>query len=141
MLSRNYYTSISAAIVCVLAGATSAQADTEVTFCNKTGSKVTAAIGYLSQADQKWTLSAWYAVPAGGCKSVGKLRTGLFYYYAEKEGRKFHWPAASGVDKDFCVPDTSIKRVMVGGACSGQERKLGFKGTVPNEGRYTVNLT
>jgi uncharacterized membrane protein len=121
--------------------APAAQAASEITFCNKTGSKVFIAIAYVDQASQKWTLSAWHNAPAGGCTKVGNFRTGLFYYYAEKEGRTLHWPAEANVDKTFCVPAGKVNRVMAGGTCAQGERNVGFRGLVPSEGKYTFNLS
>lgn len=125
-----------------LCGASSsALAASDLVFCNKTGSKVFIAIAYLAQPSQKWTLSAWHSAPAGGCAKVGSFRTGLFYYYAEKEGRKAHWPPPANVDKSFCVPDGKVNRVMTGGTCAPGERNVGFRGLVPSEGKYTFNLS
>lgn len=123
-----------------LASAAPAAAETEVMFCNKTGSKVYIAIAYYQEASRQWKLSAWFNAGAGSCKSIGKLRSGLFYYFAEKEGRKFHWPAASYVDKTFCVPTTKVLRTLNGGSCGSGERNLGFRGTTAEGPRYTVNL-
>lgn len=114
---------------------------TEIVFCNKTGSKIFTALAHVPPNTGKWTLTAWQTLPAGGCKSVARWNTGLFYYYAEKEGRTFHWPGQAGVDKTFCVPSRAITREIVGGTCPAGERNVGFKGTVPNPGKYTINLT
>ncbi len=119
----------------------SAQAASSVVFCNKTGSKVFIAIAFVAQASQKWTLSAWHTAPAGGCTTVGNFRTGLFYYYAEKEGRTLHWPAQANVDKNFCVPAGKVNRVMEGSTCAPGERSVGFRGLVPSEGKFTFNLS
>jgi uncharacterized membrane protein len=118
-----------------------AQAASDVVFCNKTGSKVFIAIAFVAQASQKWTLSTWHVAPAGGCTTVGNLRTGLFYYYAEKEGRTAHWPAPANVDKSFCVPTGKVNRVMAGSTCEPGERSVGFRGLVPSEGKFTFNLS
>lgn len=117
------------------------QQQTEIVFCNKTGSKIFTALAHVPQTTGKWTLTAWQTIPAGSCKSVARWNTALFYYYAEKEGRTFHWPGQSGVDKTFCVPSRAITREIVGGTCPSGERSVGFKGTVPNAGKYTINLT
>ncbi len=117
------------------------QQQTEIVFCNKTGSKIFTALANVPQTTKKWTLTAWQTIPAGSCKSVARLNTALFYYYAEKEGRTYHWPGQSGVDKTFCVPSRAITREIVGGTCPAGERSVGFKGTVPNPGKYTINLT
>lgn len=124
----------------LLIAAAPAHAATEVVFCNKTGSKVFIAIAYFQEATKQWKLSAWFNAGAGSCKSIGSLRTGLFYYFAEKEGRKFHWPAASYVDKTFCVPTSKVLRTLNGGTCGAGERNLGFRGTSAEGPRYTVNL-
>ncbi len=105
------------------------------------GSKIFTALAHVPQTTKKWTLTAWQTIPAGGCKSVARWNTALFYYYAEKEGRTYHWPGKSGVDKTFCVPSRAITREIVGGTCAAGERSVGFKGTVPNAGKYTINLT
>ena len=118
-----------------------AQQQSEIVFCNKTGSKIFTALANVPQTTKKWTLTAWQTIPAGSCKSVARLNTALFYYYAEKEGRTYHWPGQSGVDKTFCVPSRAITREIVGGTCPAGERSVGFKGTVPNPGKYTINLT
>lgn len=134
-------TSIAAmAAAAFLASAGTALADSNISFCNKTGSTVFTALAYVPPSTQKWTLAAWQTIPAGACKSVATLRTGLFYYYAEKEGRKFNWPARAGVDKTFCVPSRAVTRVLEGRTCLPGERNLGFKGTVPAAGSYTINL-
>lgn len=117
-----------------------AQANTEVMFCNKTGAKVFIAVAHFPERMQKWMMTAWHTANPGQCKSIGKLRTGLFYYYAEKEGRGYHWPARAGVDKTYCVPNQKVERVMMPGTCAPGERNLGFKGAVPGPGKYTVNL-
>ncbi|OYW98840.1 MAG: hypothetical protein B7Z14_13675 [Bosea sp. 32-68-6] len=65
-----------------------AQQQSEIVFCNKTGSKIFTALAHVPQATKTWTLTAWQTIPAGGCKSVGRWNTALFYYYAEKEGGK-----------------------------------------------------
>lgn len=140
MMTRGHGAAILLALgVCMAAPA--ALAATEVTFCNKTGSKVFIAVAHVDQASQKWTLSAWHNAAPGGCTKVGTFRTGLFYYYAEKEGRTLHWPAQAYVDKTFCVPDGKVNRVMAGGTCAAGERNVGFRGLVPSEGKFTFNLS
>ena len=129
-----------AAVMSVGTPALAQQQQTEIVFCNKTGSKIFTALAHVPQTTKKWTLTAWQTIPAGGCKSVARWNTALFYYYAEKEGRTLHWPAQSGVDKTFCVPSRAITREIVGGTCASGERSVGFKGTVPNAGKYTINL-
>jgi uncharacterized membrane protein len=129
-----------AAVMSVGTPALAQQQQTEIVFCNKTGSKIFTALAHVPQTTKKWTLTAWQTIPAGGCKSVARWNTALFYYYAEKEGRTVHWPAKAGVDKTFCVPSRAITREIVGGTCAAGERNVGFKGTVPNAGKYTINL-
>jgi uncharacterized membrane protein len=113
---------------------------TELVFCNKTGSKVNVAVAYIDAKTNKWMMGAWYARNPGECKSHGTIKTGLFYYYAEKIGVDYHWPAKSGVDKVYCVPTRGV-REMATSSCGTGERRLGFKGTVGGAGKYTVNLS
>lgn len=117
-----------------------AEAATDLQVCNKTGSKVFVALVTLPDSTKKWTLDAWHAVNAGACRSVATVRTGLFYYFAEKEGRKMYWPAANRSDKNFCLPSARVRRELTAAACASGERSLGFIGTVPSEGKYIINL-
>lgn len=124
-------------VFCLSSGASAA---TNLHVCNETGSKVFFAMADIPDATKKWTLNAWWTVEAGNCRSVANIRTGLFYYYAEKEGRKIHWPAAGYVDKNFCVPGVRVKRELTGAFCAAGERSLGFRGVTSTEGKYTITL-
>ncbi len=139
-MNRSGFAALCGSVLGLLAATSEAQAVSDVIFCNHTGSKVFIAIAHIPESTKKWTLSTWHANDPGQCNSVGKLRTGLFYYYAEKEGRKLHWPAAAYVDKTFCVPDGKISREMTGGTCATGERNVGFRGLTPSAGKYTFTL-
>lgn len=139
-MSRHLFRLSAGALLGACLFSTTASAQTELIFCNKTGSKVFAAIVHLPETTKQWTLNAWYTVEPGSCRPAGKVRAGLFYYYAEKEGRKLHWPNAAQTDKTFCVPSTKIERVVAGGTCVIGERSVGFRGTTPNAGKFTINL-
>ena len=119
----------------------SARADTDLVFCNKTGSKIYIAVAYVDAASNKWILSAWLPRNPGECSSSGRVKTGLFYYFAEKEGRKTSWPSADSVDKHFCVPATRIKREMANSSCATGERNLGFRGRVTESAKYTFTFS
>ena len=139
-MRQQYFKAVAGAGLALAAYSSQAQAATELVFCNSTGSKVFVALATLPDSTKQWTLDAWHTIGAGSCKTVGNVRTGLFYYYAEKEGRKLHWPAAAYVDKNFCVPDTRVHRVMTGATCATGERSLGFRGLTPSAGKYTFTL-
>ncbi len=62
-----------------------AHADTNLVFCNNTGARVYVALIYYQPATQKWVLSAWQPRQPGHGKSTGTYRSGLLYYFAEKE--------------------------------------------------------
>ena len=131
-----------ASLVAGLAFTTSAAlADTDVILCNKTGAKVFVALGYYEPKTSKWILSAWHTRDGGACTSAGKYRSGLIYYYAEKEGGKYHWPAQAKVDKQFCVPPGKIERTIMGGTCATGERNLGFTGTDAKGASHTINFS
>jgi hypothetical protein len=117
-----------------------AQAFTDLVFCNNTGSKVYIALVYYETRTQKWMLTAWFPRNPGECKSGGRFRSGLTYYYAHNEGRTVHWPAAAKVDKTFCVPPTRIERVQLGGACASGERNVGFHGINATGASYKFTL-
>lgn len=117
-----------------------ARADTNLVFCNKSGSDVDIALVYYEPKTAKWILSAWHKAPPGNCKPVGRYRSGLIYYYAEKAGGQLHWPAKANVDKTFCVPRTRIERTILGGTCAAGERSVGFHGIDATGPTYTYNL-
>lgn len=139
-MSQQYSKALAGAVLAIAAYSSSASAATDLSFCNKTGSKVFVAIAHVPETTNKWTLNAWHTVEAGSCKTIGNVRTGLFYYYAEKEGRKLHWPAAAYVDKNFCVPDVRVNREITGASCPLGERTVGFRGLTPSAGKYTFTL-
>ncbi len=112
---------------------------TDLIFCNKTGSKISIAVAWINPATNKWMMGAWYSRNPGECKSHGSVKPGLFYYYAEKVGQDFHWPAKANVDKTYCVPVNGV-REMTSGACGQGERNLGFQGKVSTAGKYTFSF-
>lgn len=119
--------------------ASGAQAATNVVFCNKTGSPVLIALIYMDQTSGAWTLSAWKERAPGACAPVGAVKSGLIYYYAEKKGGGFHWPAAAYVDKTFCVPRVAVVRPS-GAPCGVDEKRYGFRGVSAEGASYTVNF-
>ena len=126
--------------VLVLASPSQAQANTDLIFCNKTGSKIQIAVAYIDAKTNKWMIGSWYTREPGECKSQGAVKTGLFYYYAEKLGADFHWPAKANVDKTYCVPEKGV-REMETSTCGPKERRLGFQGKVSTPGKFTYNLS
>ncbi len=118
----------------------SASANTDLVFCNNTGAKTFIALVYYETRTSKWMLSAWHARNPGECRSIGTYRTGIIYYFAEKEGRTASWPAKANVEKTFCVPATRIERVQLGGNCASGERLLGFRGINATGAKFTFNL-
>jgi uncharacterized membrane protein len=118
---------------------TAASAATDVVFCNKTGSPILIALVYMDQTTGAWTLSAWKARNPGACASAGAVKSGLIYYYAEKQGANYHWPAAAQVDKTFCVPRVAVTRPSTA-ACGVDEKRFGFRGVVAEGAAYTVNF-
>lgn len=128
------------ALAQVEAGANSGQ--TDLTFCNKTGAAVFIALVYYQSQTKEWVLSAWHNRKPGECASIGRFRSGLIYYFAEKEGRKEHWPARDRAERMFCVPSKPIKRVVLSGqTCGRDERLLGFRGLDAKGAKFTFNLT
>lgn len=125
---------------CLVLSTHPALADTNVVFCNKSGSDVDIALVYYEPKTSKWILNAWHKASPGNCKPVGKYRTGLLYYYAEKVGGQVHWPAKANVDKTFCVPKTKIERTILGGTCAQGERSVGFHGLDAKGTTFTFNL-
>ncbi|MGL4729614.1 MAG: DUF1036 domain-containing protein [Bosea sp. (in: a-proteobacteria)] len=131
---------VSAFFVGTFLNAAPASAATELTLCNKSGAKIFIALVYYDEATKKWMLSAWQNRTPGQCKSVGKMHSGPTYYYAEKEGRKGHWPAQNAVEKTYCVPSGAVKRPMTGAACAQGERSLGFRAMSLSGAKYTFNF-
>jgi len=117
-----------------------AQAFTNLTFCNNTGSKVFIALVYYETRTSKWMQSAWHSRNPGECKSAGNYRSGITYYYAEKEGRSAWWPAKAQVDKTFCVPPGRVERAQLGGTCAAGERNVGFHGINATGANFKFNL-
>lgn len=101
---------------------------TNVTFCNNTGAKIYIAMVYYEARTSRWMLSAWKTRNPGQCASSGSYRSGIIYYFAEKEGGREYWPAKARVEKTFCVPRQAVERVQLGGNCAPGERLLGFRG-------------
>ena len=114
---------------------------TDLIFCNKTGAKIFIAVVYQDASTGKWTMSAWNNRDPGKCESFGSVKSGLFYYFAENEGRKSHWPSNDSVEKTYCVPAGRVKREFTGSACTTGERSLGFRGRVTDPGKYTFNFS
>ena len=117
-----------------------AQAFTNLTFCNNTGSKVFIALVYYETRTSKWMQSAWHTRNPGKCKSVGNFRSGITYYYAEKEGRRAWWPSRGQIDKTFCVPPGRVERAQLGGTCAQGERNVGFHGINATGANFRFNL-
>jgi len=117
-----------------------AEGATDVTFCNNTGSNVFIAMAYWHTKNKRWQMYAWQKQGPGKCKSIGSVGSGLIYYFAEKEGRKFHWPAEGYVDRRYCVPNFGVNRAMHSRTCPSDERLLGFHGTKVSGSSFTVNL-
>lgn len=113
---------------------------TNVTFCNNTGAKVYIALVFYDPAKQKWMLSAWKTREAGQCASAGRYRSGIIYYFAEKEGGREYWPSKPRVEKTFCVPRQAVERPQVGGNCPPGERLLGFRGFNATGAAHRFNL-
>jgi uncharacterized membrane protein len=139
-LSRLLVTAASLFTVVSLTAPSNAQANTDLIFCNKTGSKIQIAVAYIDAKTNKWMIGSWYTREPGECKSQGAIKTGLFYYYAEKLGADFHWPAKANVDKTYCVPEKGV-REMETSTCGAKERRLGFQGKVSTPGKFTFNLS
>jgi uncharacterized membrane protein len=116
-----------------------ASAATDIVFCNKTGSTVSIALVYMDQTSGAWMLSAWKTRNPGQCASAGAVKTGLIYYYAEKQGTQFRWPADANIDKTFCVPRAAVSRPS-GATCGVDEKRYGFRGVVADGPKYTVNF-
>jgi uncharacterized membrane protein len=125
----------------LLAAPSEARADTNLTFCNKTGANIYIAVAYVEAATNRWVLSAWHTRAPGTCDSIGNIKTGLFYYFAEKEGRTAFWPAKENIEKFYCVPATRVKRDLAASSCAPGERSLGFRGRVTEPGKYTFSFS
>jgi hypothetical protein len=117
-----------------------AEAFTNLIFCNKSTQKIYLALVYLETRTQKWMLTAWLARNPGECKSAGKFRSGVTYYYARNEAQTMFWPATAKVDKTFCVPPAQIERVQLGGTCAAGEKNVGFHGINATGATFTFNL-
>jgi len=118
-----------------------AQEWTEVTFCNRTGSTTYAAFAYYNIDYNEWYIYAWLKMQPHQCRSAGAVGTGEFYYFAEKSGRGYHWPAERYVQRRYCVPDYAINRYLPGGqSCRNDERILGFAKADVYGRNFTVNL-
>jgi Protein of unknown function (DUF1036) len=113
--------------------------NSELIFCNKTGSKISIAVAWINPTTNKWMMGAWYSRNPGECKSHGAVKAGLFYYYGEKVGQNYFWPAKANVDKTYCVPTRGV-REMANSSCGQGERRLGFVGKVSSAGKYTINF-
>lgn len=131
-----------AALGVVAFGATSqsASAQTNLTFCNKTGARIFIAMVYQDPQTNRWMLSAWQNRSPGQCASAGMIKTGPLYYFAEKEGRTAFWTARANVERTYCVPPTRVRREMLGGNCAQGERSLGFRGRVAQAANYTFSF-
>lgn len=72
-----------------LAGIGSAQADLRI--CNKTGSRVSVAIGYKN--DTGWITEGWWNTTPGACEVLqdGPLRAKFYYIYAIDADRGGEW--------------------------------------------------
>ena len=95
---------------------------------------------YQDAQTGRWMLSAWHTRNPGACESFGAVKTGLFYYFAEKEGRTASWPARQFVEKNYCVPGVRVRREMLNSGCTQGERSLGFRGRVAEGQRYTFSF-
>lgn len=137
---------VAAFALAILSGLGTAQAQpaarafTNLTFCNNTGSKVFIALVYYETRTSKWMLRAWNTRNPGECKSAGSFRSGITYYYAEKEGRRAFWPARAQIDKTFCVPPGRVERAQLGGTCAVGERNVGFHGINATGANFRFNL-
>ncbi len=118
-----------------------ARADTNLILCNKTGAKIFIALVHQDVQTGRWILSAWQNREPGACQSYGMVKSGLFYYYAEKEGRTSFWPSRDSVEKTYCVPQTRVRREMANSGCAPGERSLGFRGRVMDPGTYTFSFS
>lgn len=133
---------LAAAVLLLTGHVSTAQAEvTDLWFCNNTGSDVYIAMAYWHYNNNQWQLYAWQKQYPGQCKSIGGVGSGLVYYYAEKEGRRYHWPADAYVDRRYCVPDYGVNRYLRGGGtCPRDERLLGFYGQSVSGSSFTINL-
>jgi hypothetical protein len=113
---------------------------TNVTFCNNTGAKIFIALVYYEARTSRWMLSAWKTRNPGQCASSGSYRSGIIYYFAEKEGGREYWPAKARVEKTFCVPRQAVERVQLGGNCAAGERLLGFRGFNATTANFKFNF-
>jgi len=115
-------------------------ARTNVTLCNNTGATIYIALVYQEARTSRWMLSAWKPRNPGQCASSGSYRSGIIYYFAEKEGGREFWPAKARVEKTFCVPRQAVERVQTGGNCAPGERLLGFRGFNATTASFKFNF-
>jgi uncharacterized membrane protein len=63
----------------MMMGVTALPAHAELKLCNKTNSRVAAALGYKDQ--QGWVTEGWWTVPAQQCVTLVKTPLNARYYY------------------------------------------------------------
>ncbi len=110
----------------LLLGTSLAQAQTALTFCNATPSKIFVNLVYLETKTNKWTMKSWWSVDAKGCTLVGNYQKGKVFYYAEHGPGKTHWPTKANIKKTYCISNSQVERVMLNGPCATGERTVGF---------------
>lgn len=143
MLTKTKFLHVIAAVLMLFAVSSEqarAQSTTEMVFCNNTGADVYVAMAYWHFEYNDWYMYAWQKQGPGRCKSIGSVGSGWVYYYAEKEGRRYRWPADGWIDRKYCVPDHGVNRPMYSGSCWSGERLVGFHGIQVNGSSWTVNL-
>ncbi len=118
-----------------------ARAETDLHFCNKTGAEIEIAIAYQDARSGDWTLRAWIKRKPGECSSAGPIKTGLFYYYAHKIGSDTVWPSKDSVEKNYCVPNSAVKRDMKSSTCAPGDNTHGFRGRVTETAKYTFSFS
>ncbi len=123
-----------------LSGSASAQARTELIFCNKTGQNIDIAVAYMDANSGRWTLSAWHKRSPGQCATFATVRRGLFYYHAKNE-RGSVWPSSDSVDRRYCVPSSAVRRDMANSSCGQGEQTRPFRGRVMESDKYTFSFS
>jgi uncharacterized membrane protein len=118
-----------------------AAAQTELILCNKTGARIDIAVAYQHATTGRWMLSAWHIRKPGECKTFAKIKTGLFYYHAKNERNTTVWPGKQSVERNYCVPNTAVTRDMNGSKCGQGDVNRGFRGRVPNQGKYSFSFS